>query len=290
MRWLIAHGLVCILSYPLMVHADVTTPAWSWNRIELEARKFLLVARSSVTITVPSSDELDSQLVKVPGHVGLAPPASGVWRIDALSRAPGVDSRLTVWLARDSLQLLQRERVDSVHGGRYKLTRLLEDGSYEWQRRGDGAARGSDPMQWPLKRERLHMVQRSGVCTDSLGLLLMAAELAKSDRERMRVGVCTDEGSHDVVLTSQGDVRRAIAHMRVQGGVHTEVTGETTCRRVGMAAEGSRADVKGFRLLGLTGQLQVCVDELTGAPLRLQGAEPRLGEFSVDARLIESSQ
>lgn len=186
-----------------------------WRHIELEARKFLLVARSSVTVEAQSAEQATSQLVDVAGQRALAVPASGAWRIDARSSAPGANSHVTVWLARDNLQLLQRERLDSIQGGRYKLTRILEDGSYGWQRRA-APARGTAPRDWPLKRERLHRAVRTGDCTDSLGLLLLSADLVRSERVRSLARVCTDEGALDVALTLQGDARQRIAHTRVR--------------------------------------------------------------------------
>lgn len=285
----VALRLACGFMAIAMARADAGTSADSWQHIELEARKFLLVARSSVTISLPSADELASQLVAVEGHDPLPVPSAGVLRIDALSRAPGVDSQLTVWLARDNLQLLQRERLDSVHGGRYKLTRFLEDGSYEWQRRGKASSRNGPPSQWSLKREKLHVAKRSAPCTDSLALLLLAGDLARSERVRMQAGVCTDDGAFDVVLTSQGDARETVPHVRVRGDEQTQSARQTPCRRVGIAVEEGQPQATSFRLLGLTGRLQVCVDVETGAPLNLLGTEPTLGEFRINTTLIETS-
>ncbi len=282
--------LACAIVVSVTAHADTASPVWHWRHIELEARKFLLVARSGVTVEALPAERLASQLVDVAGHEALAAPPSGAWRIDARSSTPGADSHVTVWLARDNLQLLQRERLDSVHGGRYKLTRILADGSYDWQRRGSGAPRGSAPGDWPLKRERVHRAMRTGDCTDSLGLLLLAADLARTERVRTLARVCTDEGALDVTLVRQGDARQLIAHTRVHGGTRTRVDTETVCRRIGMAVENGEQNAEDFRLLGLTGRLQVCVDAETGAPLRLIGTEPRLGEFRIDATLIETDR
>lgn len=55
-----------------------------------------------------------------------------------------------------------------------------------------------------------------------------------------------------------------------------------------MAVENGAQNADDFRLLGLTGRLQVCVDLETGAPLQLLGTEPMLGEFRIDATLIET--
>jgi len=280
--------LTCALVFSFTTHADPVSSGWDWRHIELEARKFLLVARSSVTVEAQSAEQATSQLVDVAGQRTLAVPASGAWRIDARSSAPGANSHVTVWLARDNLQLLQRERLDSIQGGRYKLTRILEDGSYGWQRRGSAAARGTAPRDWPLKRERLHRAVRAGDCTDSLGLLLLSADLVRSERVRSLARVCTDEGTLDVALTLQGDARQRIAHTRIQRGLRTRVESETVCRRVGMAVENGAQNADDFRLLGLTGRLQVCVDLETGAPLQLLGTEPMLGEFRIDATLIET--
>lgn len=266
---------------------EVTGAAWNWSHVELEARKFMLVARVSVSITTPSATQLERELVQVPGHEELGVPAGGVWRIDAENRLPGVSSRVTVWLARDTLQLLQRERLDSIHRGRYKLTRFLEEGAYEWQRRGAGAPRGTAPERWPLKRERLLPAVRSEPCTDSLGLLLLAPELVRSERLRMQARLCTDDGSIAVMLTHQGDARYPVAHARVRTGMPLRSESSTPCAHVGIALENEDEGTDDFRLLGLTGRLQLCTDAESGAPLQLTGTEPRLGSFTIDATLVE---
>ncbi|MCG3169869.1 MAG: hypothetical protein CALGDGBN_01399 [Pseudomonadales bacterium] len=287
-HWRLAGRIACGFVFALAASADALAPAWDWKRIELEARKFMLVASSSVSVTVPSAQEVAGQLVEVPGHRGIPVPAAGVWRIDARSRLPGISSHVTVWLARDTLQVLQRERLDSARGGRYKLTRFIEGGSYEWQRRGVDAPRGSAPARWPLKRERLHPAERAADCTDSLGLLLLAADLVRTERVRTLARVCTDDGALGVALTRQGEAAYTIAHTRVRAGARREADGETACRHVGIAIESNEQAVDDFRLLGLAGRLQVCVDTESGAPLRLVGTEPRLGEFRIQATLIES--
>ncbi len=286
--WCTAGRLVCAFGFALAASADAMAPVWDWHRIELEARKFMLVASSSVSITAPTAQEVAAQLVDVPGHTGLAASAAGVWRLDARSRLPGIASHVTVWLARDTLQVLQRERLDSARGGRYKLTRFIEGGSYEWQRRGVDAPRGSAPARWPLKRERMHSAERAADCTDSLGLLLLAAELVRSERVRTQARVCTDDGALGVALTRQGDANYAITPTRLRAGTRTQVGGETRCRQVGVVIETNEQAVDDFRLLGLADRLQICVDAESGAPLRLVGTEPRLGEFRIDATLIES--
>ncbi len=247
-----------------------------WQRVDLEAHRFLMVATTTLRITEPSPAALATELVAVPGHAALPAPEAGVLRLDADSILPGVTSRLSVWLARDSLQLLQRERVDSVRDGRYKLTRFLADGSYELQRRGGKKTRDLEPSRWHLKRERLRPLGPPARCTDALGLLLLAAELARGTDERTESSVCTDDAVVRVVLVRAGDEAGAGAVLR------------RPCRRVSLAVEQTDGDVEDFRLLGLSTGLLVCVDAASGAPLQLLGGEPRLGAFTIEATHIET--
>lgn len=287
LRWLAIVAFVTGSGLSQPGVAEVAGAAWDWSHVELEARKFMLVAHVSVRITAPSATQLERELVRVSGHRELGVPPGGVWRIEAENRLPGVSSRVTVWLARDTLQLLQRERFDSIHRGRYKRTRFLEEGAYEWQRRGAGAPRGSAPERWPLKRERLLPAARSEPCTDSLGLLLLAPELVRSERMRTQARLCTDDGSIGVMLTHQGDARYPVTHARVRAGTPLRSESRTPCAHVGIALENENEGTDDFRLLGLTGRLQLCIDMESGAPLQLTGTEPRLGSFTINAMRVE---
>lgn len=277
------------LSFLLAVamHAlPAVASAPGWTRVDLEAHRFLMVATTTLRVTEPSPAALAAELVAVPGHAALPAPPAGVLRLDAESVLPGVTSRLSVWLARDSLQLLQRERVDSVRDGRYKLTRFLVDGSYEWQRRGGQKTRDLEPSRWHLKRERPRPLGPPAPCTDALGLLLFAAELARGSEARAEAAVCTDDAVVRVVLA-----RAADADGRRQGGAEAQESGARgrACRRVSISVAAPDAKVEDFRLLGLAHELSVCVDVASGAPMQVRGREPRLGAFTIEAKRVETA-
>jgi hypothetical protein len=271
----------------VVMHAlPAVASAPGWTRIDLEAHRFLMVATTTLRITEPSPEALAAELVAVPGHAALPAPPAGVLRLDAESVLPGVTSRLSVWLARDSLQLLQRERVDSVRDGRYKLTRFLVDGSYEWQRRGGQKTRHLEPSRWHLKRERPRPLGPPAPCTDALGLLLLAAELARGSEARAESAVCTDDAVVRVVLARAGD-----AGGRRQGGAEAQDSGARgqPCQRVSFEVAAPDAKVGDFRLLGLATGLSVCVDAASGAPLQVLGSEPRLGAFTIEATRVDTA-
>ncbi|MBP6382669.1 MAG: hypothetical protein KBG29_10855 [Pseudomonadales bacterium] len=276
------------LSFVLAVamHAlPAVASAPGWTRVDLEAHRFLMVATTTLRVTEPSPAALAAELVAVPGHAALPAPPAGVLRLDAESVLPGVTSRLSVWLARDSLQLLQRERVDSVRDGRYKLTRFLVDGSYEWQRRGGQKTRHLEPSRWHLKRERPRPLGPPAPCTDALGLLLLAAELVRGTEARAESAVCTDDAVVGVVLERSAD-----AAGRRQGGAEAQESAARgrACRRVGISVTAPDAKVEDFRLLGLATGLSVCVDVASGAPQQVLGREPRLGAFTIEATRVET--
>ncbi len=104
-----------------------------WSRIDFEAHKFLLSANASVRLRDADRDEL----LEVPGYeVRVAPPGS-LLRMEAASSFLMSESWTLLWLDGDTVQLLQKERIDERGYGRYKSSRFLRDGVYQWQRRAE---------------------------------------------------------------------------------------------------------------------------------------------------------
>ena len=105
-RWSVAAA--CALAL-IMAVADARA-APRWTLVELEAHKLFLVATTRLSLAQDRDAALAGELLPVPGYRASAVPASGMLRLEAASRAPGARSRLRLWLARDTLALLQRER------------------------------------------------------------------------------------------------------------------------------------------------------------------------------------
>lgn len=255
-----------------------------WISVDLGAQKFLLAATTRLTVVEDRADALARELVDAPGHAVLPVPPEGLRRLDAESRLAGATSRVSVWLGRGSHALLQRERVDSRRDGHYALTRILVAGSFEWRRRGDARTRHEAPSAWPLRRAVFRPLAGATAATDPLGLLLLAGELVLGTERSLAATVRADAAVLPVTLQREGSDSLAVAHRRVRGGREWHSDRLTRCERVRVIVAPGVAD---FRLLGLAGDLSLCMDAASGAPLRVSGRDPRLGELQIDAQRIE---
>lgn len=278
----------------LLAAPVLATSLPDWMRVELRARKMAITARTTLSLQRLDADAVGPILARAPELDGVAPESAEILRIDAESAALGTRSMLSLWFDPGSGQALQRERVDTVRDGRYKLLRYIQGGVYEWQRRGDPTNRDADPSTWRLKRERL--VRFSGsqsdprAVTDTLALFYLAGELRKRPSgESLRCRVYSDGGLYTVSLVSGGTEPVSVSYEWRRGGQRGSESGRPELLRVGIEAELIEADEPdaAFDLLGLEGDIRLHIDPVSGAPLQLSGRDARLGKLKIFATALE---
>ncbi len=213
-----------------------------------------------------------------------APPA-GVLRLDADSVLPGVTSRLSVWLARDSLQLLQRERVDSVRDGRYKLTRFLVDGGYELAAPGRTEDAGPGTVALAPQARTSPPAGPSCARTDALGVAASRGRAGSRQQARAESPVCTDEawcGSCWRVPAMPAGAGRAT----VRRGKRCA---RESCRRVSISVAAPDAKVERFSALGLARRAR-CLRRrgLRARRGRCSGGSRALATFMIEATRVDT--
>lgn len=278
----------------VFAHPALGSSAPEWSRVELRARKLAITARTTLALQRLDARTVEPMLARAPELEGIAPEAADVLRIDARSAALGTESMLSVWLDPLSGRALQRERVDTVRDGRYKLQRYVDGGVYEWQRRGDATNRDADPSSWRLKRERLDRFSGTGhddgIVTDTLALLYLAAGLReRSSGEALRYRVYSDGGLYEVSLLSRGVERVSASYRWRRGNESGSASGKVEMLHVGFEAaliESEEPDAA-FDLLGLEGDIELYLDPASGAPLQLTGRDARLGKIRIYATEVE---
>ena len=129
----VAIGLLVSLLAALQTGPLGADESPGWSRIDFEEHKFLLTAKAIVRLRDADSDEL----LDVPGYVVRVAPPGSLLRLEADSSFLTSESWTGLWLDGQNLQLLQKERIDGRGSGRYKSSRFLRDGVYQWQRRAE---------------------------------------------------------------------------------------------------------------------------------------------------------
>lgn len=255
-----------------------------WSRIDFEAHKFLLTAKASVRLRAAEPEEL----LDVPGYVVRVAPPGSLLRLEADSSFLSSESWTELWLDRRNLQLLQKERIDGRGNGRYKSSRFLHEGVYQWQRRAEAGNAADEPASWPVKREEFSPISslQDGAYTDTLALLLAAAELLHGAGTTLERLVYDDGALHEVVLRADGEVDLHLSHRRWQGDASTWISAPTRCLRVRVAARRQSPKEEQFSLLGLRGELLMYLDLRSGAVLRISGQEPRIGALTINATRV----
>ncbi len=255
-----------------------------WSRIDFEAHKFLLSATASVRLRHADRAEL----LEVPGYeVRVAPPGS-LLRMEAASSFLMSESRTLLWLDGDTVQLLQKERIDERGYGRYKSSRVLRDGIYRWQRRAEADDANAEPASWRIKREGFSPTAPIGdrAYTDTLALLLAAAALVQRGDAVVEWLVYDDGALREVTMRADGEVDLRIPHRQWQGDKTMRISTPTRCLRVRVAARSQATEEAEFSLLGLRGELLMYLDLRSGAVLRISGQEPRIGALTINATRV----
>ena len=259
-----------------------------WSRIDFEAHKFLLTAMASVRLREADPEEL----LDVPGYVVRVAPSGSLLRLEADSSFLTLESWTGLWLDRQSLQLLQKERIDGRGNGRYKSSRFLRDGVYRWQRRAEADDADDEPASWQVIREGFSPVSppQDGTYTDTLALLLAAAGLLQGAGTILERQVYDDGTLHEVMLRADGEVSLRIPHWRWQDAESIRISSPTRCLRVRVTARRQSPKEEEFSLLGLRGELLMYLDLHSGAVLRISGHEPRIGALTIDATRVDLVQ
>jgi hypothetical protein len=264
--------------------ADFPLPGWS--RVDLESRRLLLSARSSLRLSLPDTGELAAALD--PGLLQSLPVDAGspVLRVDVISRALGGESRVSSWLDRETMQVLQKEHLDSVRNGRFKRLLFSANGVQEVQRRGDAQTRDLGPQQWRLKRERFTPLQAIPPYVDQIAVLLLAGNMVLRGESQHLQRVYADGRLVDVLLTRGASETLSLRHTRAESGGETR-HGTAAAVAVHIAVDAVHDPAADFELLGLRSPLLLQVDAQTGAPLRLSGYNARLGQVTIAATRVD---
>ena len=249
--------------------------AVAWSRLELEATKFFLTARSAVELAGrPSREAVAELLVPTQGH-GLAPRGTESFRVDLHTRILNRDSRVRFWFDPGDARALQRSSYDrSKKRSRHRTYRYTRDGVF---RRTLNPADGEVDRpyaSWSRVDEHFVPLPAAGsAVTEAAALLyLIPAGDFRAPGDRQRVRVFTRGKVREVDVAAAGKERIRVSYAEVSDAGERRVEGEVEALRVAvrpLAAAGEDKD--DFKLLGLEGDIDIFLEPRTRALLLVRG-------------------
>ena len=279
-RLSLGFGSCLALALPLLAgggRAAYDPARVGWSRLELEATKFFITARSEVELAVRPSAEAGAELIAPGQGRGLAPRGGHSGRIDIRTRFLGRDSRARFWFDPGDARALQRSSHDaSKKRLRHRTYRYTSVGVFSHTLRpGEG--------EEDLPYERWTNVQDKAVAfagewdgpvgTEAAGLLYLipAGDFrAAGDQARLRVFTRGKVREVDVAVT--GRERIGVGYVEVSGGRERAVRDEVDALHVTVRPRAAAGEDAGdFKLLGLEGDIDIYLDPRSRALLLVSG-------------------
>ncbi len=272
------------------VPAAYDLEAVAWSRLELEASKFFLTARSEVELAARPSAQAASELLAPGQGQGLAPRGTESGVLDIRTRILSRDSRVRFWFDPGDARALQRSSHDtSKKKLRHRIYRYTSGGVFSRTLRpADGE--GDRPWaSWSQVDDRFFSFDpaAAGVpVTEAAGLLYLvpAGDLrAPGDQDRLRVFTRGQVREVDVAVV--GSERLEVDYVEVSGGGERTVDGKIETLKIAIRPRaGAGEDGSDFKLLGLEGDIDIYLEPRTRVPLMVSGKVDVVGTVRLRLR------
>ena len=240
-----------------------------WETLEFEQKAFMTTAKSRVDVT--PGGEVDS-----------------AWTLRLSSSVASNSEEITLTLDPATGRSLQRSRLSrGTKEQRYKAHVYMDDHVVR-ERRIPGSNPDRPPAEWDLKsRMKVAYPNLEGVpVSDPYFLLLLAGEFQDADAEYLNVLVNTDRNffsvrmTHGTPSTTKLDYRIVGQRERVKGERPTRVV------TLDISPVEPLENNPDFSMLGLSGNITVLFDEVSGIPVQLLGQAPRVGATKLNLKSV----
>lgn len=268
--------------------------AVAWTRLELEASKFFLTARSVVELAGRPSAEAIAELLSVPpapvgGSVpaahswggdqamGLAPRGGETFRVDIRTRMLSRNSRIRFWFDPGDARALQRVSHDLTRKKlRHRTYRYTRGGVFSRTLRPTDGERDRPYIGWSGVTDQVFAFAADvggAIVTEPAALLYLipaGSFRAPGDRERLRVFTRGRVRQVDVTVTARE--RIDVDYVEVSVGGERLVKGDVEALKVQIRPHAEAGeDQGGFKLLGLEGDIDIYLEPQTRALLLMRG-------------------
>ncbi len=273
-------GFCLALALPVLAgggRAAYRPESVGWSRLELEATKFFITARSEVRLGVRPSAEAAADLIAPGEGRGLAPRSGDSGRIDIRTRFLGRDSRARFWFDPGDARALQRSSHDvSKKRLRHRTYRYTAAGVFSHTLRPREGEEGRPYARWTNVQDKVVPFANDRgrpVVTEAAGLLYLipAGDFrAPGDKARVRVFTRGKVREVDVAVTSRERIR--VDYVEVSGGGERQVQEEVDALRLSVRPRATEGEGEtDFKLLGLEGDIDIHLEPDSRALLQVSG-------------------
>ncbi len=266
----------------------------AWTRLEFEASKFFVTARSEVELAKHRNDVAATELIEPAGAEALRASDSESYLIAINSRVLSQESQVRFWFDADDAQALQRSELSlSKKRQRHRTYRYAVDGVHAQTLR-PGTGESEKPYSGWTDIESEYVPFPKGldptvVVTDATSLLyvLPAAALDQpGDSTLMYVYSRGDVSPVEITVKAKEQI--AVDYLEVSAKGERQVRALAETLRIALRPhlpQGSkRSDLK---LLGLEGDIDFYLDPQTRAPLLLTGRIKIAGSVRLHLRRVD---
>jgi hypothetical protein len=268
--------LMSLLLASAALAAPYDPAAVGWARLEFEATKFFITARSEVALAGRPASEAVAELLDPGGERrALAPRGAKSFRLDLRTRFLSRDSQVRLWLDPGDARALQRSSYEvSKKRLRHRTCRYLDDAVFC---RNLTPGEGEEDLpyaSWSRVDDEVQVLQANGqVVTEPAALLyLIPAGDFRAPGDKQRLLILTHGQVREVEVEVAVPERIEVDYVEVAGGRERAVAGEVEALRVAVRPLGGAGeDAAEFKLLGLEGDIDIYLEPRTRALLLVRG-------------------
>jgi hypothetical protein len=264
-----------------------------WTRLELEAHKLFLSARSQVRLRSVPAVEAAGEWIESPHGAGILPHGPRVFEVRIDTAMMGRESTDSVWFDPRHVDAFQRIKVRLGKKGYRKVIRYSDEGTFVRRTAPTDHREARRPFADWSKLETFFYPHPEGdgcrhVTEPSVLFYLLAADpdLAAAGREKRRVCVYSGDTVIPLAIAVEGTEKLAVDYVdpaveAVPGGREVDVW------RVALRPFSADGD---FELLGLDGDVEVLIEQISRLPVEVRGRISGLGRVAVKLKAVERGQ
>ena len=285
---------LCPLASTVSAHSGHDPESVGWSRLELEATKLFITARSEVDLGRAPAAEVAAELIEPAGERLLQPSPAGSYLMAIRTTVLGQESRVRfLFLPQDGRALQRSELSTSKKRHRHRTYRYAEGGVHS---RTLTPAEGESALpfeKWSQIAEKRiafpRWLSNDVVVTEPAALLYSipaAALAAPGDALVMHVFSRGHVNPVDVAVQAEEMIR--VEYLEASAAGERAVRDEIEALRVAVRPRplAEPTDRGGFKLLGLEGDIDLYLDPRSRAPLLVTGKIKIAGRVQLQLRRV----